>query len=119
MNEYKYFYRNEPIKAEPNFGSYFTTKNLYFYVRLHEEGSMSRIIDITEKYDQKLPYLFGLVSDCYSNENINFLIKYNLAEPTGEKMEIDGKTCWIFKFNEDMLKSINPRMFDIYRKNFN
>lgn len=118
MKGLEYNFKNKTIKAEPNFARYLSTGNLYFYIKVYEEDSMPRTISITENYNKKLPYLHGVVSGSDINSNIDFLTNYNLAEPTGETFEFDKEKCYVFKFNEDVLKKLNPEMFKNYRKYF-
>lgn len=118
MSKYQYTYKDEVIDAQPNFGYYVRTGNLFFMVRLHEKGAPSRVINITEDYDLKLPFLYGLIGEGYRRASINFLIKYNLGAPTGEVIRIEDGDFMIFKFNENTLKEMNEKMFTTYKDNF-
>lgn len=118
MVDYEYNYKDEAFRAQPSFGYYKNTGNLYFTVRIHGVGVMSRLMDITEKYNVKLPYLHSLIWEGYKNSNINFLLKYNFGEVVGDKIIIDDGEFIVFKFYEEPLQNLDEKMLNKYKDNF-
>lgn len=114
---YKDSYGDE-FTVYPKLHMYADNDNLYVGLDSFDEdlGGIDQYCDLTVNI-YKLPYLCSCVNIEYGgDQHMKFLEEQGIAQFTGKWMPSGFMSFPVFRFNEDKLREIDPKMFAEYAK---
>lgn len=114
---YKDSYGDE-FTVYPKLNMYADNSNLYVGLDSFDEdiGEVDAYCDLTVNI-YKLPYLCSCVNIEYGGEqHAKFLEEQGIAQFTGKWVPSGFMSFPVFRFNEDKLREIDPKMFAEYAK---
>lgn len=106
------------ITVKPYLNFYANNHNLYIGLMAYDEEIKAddHYSDLTVNIDD-LPYLHSAVDITYNANNVMKFIKdHNLGEFTGQILYSGFCKYPVVKFNEAVLKELDPDMFQAYQK---